>query len=1617
MADTLSMVSIICFVIAGILLLIAIVLFYVLNTKEAYKELRKRPPKCLAAHDKKEEGFVEAPTKKIEEETTVLLKMLPLAAALILTFGMMPAKETWSAENGQQLDCVSGNLVNTVSGPNIATDTEPPIGQIYVKIDGDEAEDITGLSAEYKKIIKDQQFTILFAGKDLESKIAKVDFCSSDRAWTVNDASAWEKLDEYQTIMFEKEEAAEEVKADIDFVTKEQERNKFYYVRVTDYDENVSYISSGGVLKDNTVPAVTIALQEADNQKQYHGKNVYADHVEFSLEVEDLGITSGISKVEVTLLNNSGEMISTYTAASDIWEAEDDMTEIEILNASMCPNEEQIKMANQWENPQGLTAKLEDLTDGYYTLSAKVTDKAGNVSKENRVSFIKDSAEPKIAVENCLTYQKERTNENFYTEGYLSVTVEDMTFTTDTDGMITGIDDDAENWRTTIDESTGLITKAIRLTFGENCTYQEGVYRFVVNVKDVLGRESEYQSGDFIVDYTAPTFEVSFSETSETAYTEDENKYYYNRDLVAEFKINKKNYFDDDTVKIVVFKTAADSSEELLDVIKWENNTAYTSNENYRLEHDVDKNTFQLTIKGIPENDHDGYRFSITGRDKAGNSCVPSEPEDLKLLEAVYVMDVTAPVLESVIYDTENLFHTVGTKDYVRMPTKLTFRMKEHNPMVSQFAITSEGNGCCQWEITKVTDVYTTELNVPMLGKKGDEQTITLKIADKAGNAAVLGTGTELRSINHTKFEEGVFTDKFTVDTVAPIIKLEYETYNPNRCSIGGIDYFKQPITVKATVDEHNFDESLFRQPIKKTDDAVIYTESDWTSAGDIHVKTFTFIKDNQYDLAITGTDNAKNALDLQPVDKVTAANAADSTIVLKVAVDQTLPAAGDAAKPIVVINPSVPANITTDGQALYNADAAYEVAVYDPLLNKYASGIDNIIFTVKGEDGTTASCAVDKAGSIVNGTGLTVTRVSGDPEKLAKGADNKYIFHVKIASTIFNTNGIVLSVNAEDVSTNEKDAAAKAIAIDTTAPKAVISYDNNDVSNDKYFHSERTATVTVTERNFCDDCFRFLVNGKRKNLEFKLTKAGSGNRDDAVWTASYTFGSDGDYEVDCIVNDCAVNNGSASYSGAASQDFTVDMTNPVVKIEFDNHHAFNESYYDAQRVATIIITEHNFDGSDVVISGESINAGIQVTYPTISAWSSNGDVHRATLTFSKDALYTLDVEYEDLASNKANDITEERFTVDTTDPELTITGVKNEMPYSGEVRPRINFSDNNYDRYEVSLTRTERENVIVDITEEIIGIIGVAIDGTGRGVGGKLIEDMEHLEENDGIYTLTVTIYDKAGRSKEETVAYSVNRFGSVYVYSKDLAAMLKGYHKASKGNLYITVYNANQLMENSTKLEITCDGAAVANQRSLSDVKAALQPNHGGWFEYKFELDHADFANDGRYKITISDKDEAGNTRTNSENPIEFYIDATAPVLDSVIGMEEAIVNTDTQTVQYTVSDAIALKSVKIYINGKQVEHIEKFDSLNAHNSAFTIGAGMKQKVRIVAEDKTGNVLDTAAESFAPAFAFQPEITVSTDFFVRWYANTPLFLGSAAGIIAAAVGVVAVLFVKKSS
>ena len=137
-----------------------------------------------------------------------------------------------------------------------------------------------------------------------------------------------------------------------------------------------------------------------------------------------------------------------------------------------------------------MVAELKDLKDGYYTLTAMVGDKSENITAQSTVGFIKDSMKPKITVENNLTFNEERTEENYYTGGSLVVSVEEMTLSTEADAIIAGNDNVTEEWNTAIDAETGLVTKTVTLDFGEDKIYKEGSYSFKINAKDVLERKN-----------------------------------------------------------------------------------------------------------------------------------------------------------------------------------------------------------------------------------------------------------------------------------------------------------------------------------------------------------------------------------------------------------------------------------------------------------------------------------------------------------------------------------------------------------------------------------------------------------------------------------------------------------------------------------------------------------------------------------------------------------------------------------------------------------------------------------------------------------------------------------------------------------------------------------------------------------------------------------------------------------------------------------------------------------------------------------------------------------------------------------------------------------------------
>lgn len=608
----------------------------------------------------------------------------------------------------------------------------------------------------------------------------------------------------------------------------------------------------------------------------------------------------------------------------------------------------------------------------------------------------------------------------------------------------------------------------------------------------------------------------------------------------------------------------------------------------------------------------------------------------------------------------------------------------------------------------------------------------------------------------------------------------------------------------------------------------------------------------------------------------------------------------------------------------------------------------------------------------------------------------------------VFNYNSIELIVWAVDNANNEINEANRAVykfGIDVTAPTIKVNYDNNDAQNEKYFKEDRIATVTVTERNF--DASRIHISTESSQIsEWAYAAGAAANGDQDTWTCTITYNTDGVYTLSISGEDqLGISASAITYNGAAPQDFVIDKTPPTVDISFDNNDVRNGKYYNMSRTATLSVTDVNFDGQNDI----SVSATVGGVAPAV-----NFSGLTAVLPFEKDGTYDFSGTVTDMAGNVSETFDVDEFVIDQTAPELSIEGVENMTAYAEEVLPRIVFSDQNYEENTIELLRTVLNEKNVNVSELIVPMNHVSTGADGLGNGVVSYEDLEYIAENDGIYTLNATVTDLAGNSTDDTVTYSVNRFGSVYVYSDALSGMLGEYRKKADNELYITAYNVTPLVEDSAKLLITCDGSMLENQSSIAKVGSDARIGTSGWYEYQFDIDNSDLINDGRYEIYISDMDTAGNTKTNAENPVWFYIDATKPTLDSIVGLEESIVNADNQLVSFKASDAIALEEIAVYVDGAEVLKTNEFTS-SVFEDEFTIGTGLYQTVRIVVKDKAGNTLDTDDGTFAPSYKFNNVVTVSTNFFVRWYANKPLFYGSIAGMICIAGGITYLTLAKR--
>lgn len=676
----------------------------------------------------------------------------------------------------------------------------------------------------------------------------------------------------------------------------------------------------------------------------------------------------------------------------------------------------------------------------------------------------------------------------------------------------------------------------------------------------------------------------------------------------------------------------------------------------------------------------------------------------------------------------------------------------------------------------------------------------------------------------------------------------------------------------------------------------------------------------------------------------------------------------------------------------VYNGDVEVSVSVADLKKGDTYSGIKEITYEVQNMGSVTQSGSLYEA------------------KKNAR--KQNWNGNITVESSKNNSNDVTVVVTAKDNAGNESSNMIK-LKIDTTAPRVDISYDNNNSDSGSYYNSGRVATITVTERNFAKEEMTFVITNTDGIVpqvsEFQKIE-GSGNGDDTRYVATVAYTADGDYTFgmsgqDMAGNTCAQINYAQGTTNAT--EFTIDGTLPVVSVSYDNNAAQNGNFFKEGRTATIMVQEHNFDLARVTLTQTATLEGSPIAVP-VASWSSNGDVHTATINYEADGDYTFGVTMKDMAGNESgaanygNAVAAEAFTIDKTIEKPQIGGVENGKSYAEDVILQINYADINYAGSEVTLLRTTKDAIDVNVTEEFIKNLN------NHAKGGSGINDtFAKTPENDGIYTLTIKQTDKAGNEESESIIFTINRYGSVYAYSEYLANLQGSYVQSVQKDVVITEYNPNPLVANSQKVEISKDGAPLPDVEYTvaASQNTQVEAGESGWYQYEYTLAAENFEDDGVYRVRIASEDTAGNqpeTANFEENDIIFRVDTTPAEITSITGLDSVAVKANEVDVDYEIFDAIGLKKVSVYVDDKEVESCDSFENMINYSGNIVLNEGSNQNVRFVVEDLAGNITDTNEESFQPSYAFNDNITVSTNAWILWYANKPLFVATLAGGVA---------------
>ena len=670
-----------------------------------------------------------------------------------------------------------------------------------------------------------------------------------------------------------------------------------------------------------------------------------------------------------------------------------------------------------------------------------------------------------------------------------------------------------------------------------------------------------------------------------------------------------------------------------------------------------------------------------------------------------------------------------------------------------------------------------------------------------------------------------------------------------------------------------------------------------------------------------------------------------------------------------------------------------------------------------------------------------------------------------------YNSNHVVIEVTAVDNAGNSKtfstfDQDGKYFKLDDTRPDIKVSYYNNDADSERYFKETRTATVEVYDRNITG--INVTTGGSVSGWPAGYDSDGDGEADYYVMTIGYL--TDGDYTLTITATDEGGNYTSDSqvqYSGTATQDFVIDLTDPTITVSYDNDSVQNGHYFKEARTATITINEHNFDSSRVTVTVTAQSGGRSIEIPQVTTWSEGSDAHEAKIVYEADGDYTFDIKVIDKSGREANGVdygaseAPDAFTVDKTHPTIVVTGLDNRSANSsaGTIGFTVMVTDMNMKQEDVVPTlrvvkRTGEPGSYryedVDVSD-LIELIDTSINENGETVYTYEVKNLP----DDGYYCIEGIAVDQAGNeytgitvSNEaadiETVQFSVNRDGSVFwietehsslagldengepIYGETVYNELDGAYVNGEAKVIVHEVNVDPVDENTDEATVLTlnDGSSAEsitlregiNYTKNGDAKTSenyrrdySQNNKSdGWYETVYVLDHEQFDHDGIYSLNVVTFDKAENRNINTASEtgiIEFVIDRTAPVITSNLDTIDVRkpIKADEFTVEFKVTELNPVEAAIVVVSDGAEIDVE--DAGNG-TYRFTLGQKRNHEFTIRTVDRAGNESELYTVT---------NFTVSTNLFALWFENKTAFWWTVGGAAGAA-GVILYFVIRKS-